>query len=290
MATPEAQAQQDERKRRAAAAAVAGGTLVVVGDPASPAVDVPAAAARAAAAGTILAALVAFLAAQRARMRTWLTERLRRRAQSISQDDIGKLVAEEEQRGAAFEKKQIERFARDLTSALAIPDAAQREGAIRGLTSREQRYARQRDEAMAARAFAAVDRMVIRMDSPNGAFWRLDPGVMEHTAGCLIMGGKFWPWEVLNRVHPPRHHGCPCRLLGYGEAIAEGFMSPGAVVDARTAIRRAAVVVMEGVLIVEPEDGEALIELAGGRDHVTLCEAMLSAGVATEDSLLLLPA
>lgn len=284
MATPEEQARAAEQRRRAAAAAVAGGTLVVVGDPeASP--DVPAASARAAAAGAILAALVAYLTTQRARMRGWLVEQMRKRAPAVGVDDIERVLGEEEARQAEFERKQAERFARDLTTALAIPDAAQREGAVRGLTAREQRYARQRDEAMAARAFAAIDRVVIRAQSPMGAFWKLDPTVIEHTAGCLIMGGKFWPWQVLDRVHPPRHAGCPCRLLGYGEALAEGLMSAGQVIDVQTAVRRAAAVVMEGALIVEPADAEALIEAAGGRELMELRCALLEAGLANEAAL-----
>jgi hypothetical protein len=283
--TPEQQA--EERRRRAVAAAVAGGTLVVVGEPdGSPAQGVPSAAARAAAAGTILSGLVAYLATQRARMRSWLGDQLRRRAPSAGVDDIAKLIAEEERRQQSFEQKQAERFARDLTVALAIPDPVAREAAVRGLTQREKRYAAQRDEAMAARAFAAVDRVVLRGQSPAGAFWKLDPNVVEHTAGCLIMGGKFWPWQVLDRVHPPRHAGCPCRLIGYGEAIADGLLAPGNVTDVRTAVRRAAAVVMEGVLILAPDDAEALIEDAGGEELLSLRQALVEAGLVGDEGAL----
>lgn len=282
MTTPAERQAEEEQRRRIAAAAVAGGTLVVVGSPDAPVPNVPSAAARAAAAGTILSSLVAYLAAQRARMRGWLTEQIGKRSPTVSPDSVGQVLGEEEARQAEFERRQGERMARDLTTALAIPDVAQREGAIRGLMAREARYARQRDEAMAARAFAAIDRVVLRSASPTGAFWRLDPTVIEHTAGCLIMGGKFWPWAVLDRVHPPRHAGCPCRLLGYGEAIAEGLLAPGQVLDERTAIRRAASVVMEGVVMIDADDAEALIEAAGGRSLLALRGALLAAGIADE--------
>jgi hypothetical protein len=110
--------------------------------------------------------------------------------------------------------------------------------------------------------------------------------VIEHTAGCLIMGGKFWPWQVLDRVHPPRHAGCPCRLVGYGDAITDGLLNPGAVMDAQTAIRRAAGVVMEGVLLVEPEDAEALIEAAGGRELMETRCALIREGLVADESAL----
>jgi hypothetical protein len=283
-----AEAKAQQRRRIAATAAVAA-TVAATGDEGdgSAVGQVPAKAARATAAGAILSALVAFLAVQRARVRSWLSTQLRTRQPSVPLDDVAALIDEEERRGAEFEKRSAARFARDLTTALAIPDKAAREAAIRGITSREQRYARQRDEAMAARAFAAVDRIVLKGESPQGAYWWNDPTVSEHTAGCLIMGGKFWPWAVLDRVHPPRHGGCPCRLRGYGEAIADGLMSPGDVVDVQTAIRRAAHVVMEGVLTVEmPEDAEALIEAAGGRDLLELRGGLLEAGLVADESML----
>jgi hypothetical protein len=277
-----AQQAQAEQRRRAAAAAVAGGALVVAPEAGA---EVPAAPARAAA-GAILAGLVAFLAAQRSRRDAWLAQAMRKRAPAVTLDDISSVIAGEEQRQAAFELKQAQRLAQDLTTALAIPDRAAREAAVRGLMTREQRFARQRDEAMAARAFAAVDRVVLRQQSPTGAFWKLDPSVIEHTAGCLIMGGKFWPWQVLDRVHPPRHAGCPCRLVGYGDAITDGLLNPGAVMDAQTAIRRAAGVVMEGVLLVEPEDAEALIEAAGGRELMETRCALIREGLVADESAL----
>lgn len=242
--TPDQQQAADERRRRAAAAA-AGGTLAVGyfatrgDDEDRTPVPVPK---RAAVAAEIMAALVAFLAEQRNRSKVWLTERMAPRA---SADAVARVVAEEDAREAEFARRQSERLIRDMATALALPDKAAREGAVRGLMAREEVYLRQRLEAQAVRAFAAIDRVVLREQSPQGAFWKLDPTVTEHTAGCLLMGGHFWPWAVLDRVHPPRHHGCPCRLVGYGQAIADGLMGAGDVQDIRKAIRRAAHVLME---------------------------------------------
>lgn len=260
--TADEQAAADERANRAAALAAGGALAVAVAADGETVEASPAK--RAAAAATIVAALVTFLADQRTRFATWMRGRLGERGavHSVAVSDIELVVAQEEQRAAAFAQRQAERFARDLQTALAIPDRAAREGAIRGLMAREEVYARQHVEAQAARAFAAIDRVVLRGQSPQGAFWKLDPTVVEHTAGCLLLGGRFWPWAVLDRVHPPRHHGCPCRLLGYGEAIADGLMGPGAVMDVRQAIRRAAAVVMEAQMYsAEVDDAGALRDL-----------------------------
>lgn len=159
--------------------------------------------------------------------------------------DVEKVAAEELLRGAEFARLAEQRMRRDLPVALAIPDGLDREAAVQALLERERYYARLRAEAMAARATAAVDRMVLRRESPTGAFWELDPDVIEHTAGCLILGGRFWPWAVLDRVHPPRHAGCPCRLRSYGEAVKRGLLVPGTVLDEKAAIKAASAVVME---------------------------------------------
>lgn len=284
-ATAEEKAAAVEQRRRVAALAAGGALVVSAGrSEAGDVTLVPAAPLRAAAAAKILAALVAFYTAQRARARGWLREQLRKRAQSVAPDEIERVLDEEERRGAEFERKAAERLAGDLASILAIPDRAQREAALAGLTKREERYARQRNAAMAARAVAAVERIVVRQQSPSGAFWRLDPTVKEHTAGCLIMGGKFWPWAVLDRVHPPRHAGCPCRLISYAQAVAEGLMRPGDVMDAAKALRAAAAVVMEGAVSVDPEDGVALIEAAyGSVGMAMLRQELISRGMATAD-------
>lgn len=280
--TPEEE-QKAEQRRRAAAMA-AGGALAIGAGPDAPVAEIPDAAARVAVGSTIIAGLVAFMVDQRQRMHAWLSDKLRTRG-PVSLDDVSKVLADEERREDAFAQKQVARLNRDLATVLAIPDQTAREGALRGLMSREERYARQRAEAMAARSFAAVDRVVLRQQSPNGAFWELDPNVQEHTAGCLLMGGKFWPWAVLNRVYPPRHHGCPCRLRGYGEAVARGLMGPGDVPDVKDAIRRAAAVVMEGALRIEPEDAAALIAAGGLLEEEGLREALMAAGMLNADVL-----
>jgi hypothetical protein len=261
--TPAQQRAAEARRRKAAVAA--GGTGLAVGVTAKQAADaaakVPPVAARAAAASTILAALVGFYLDQQRRTEAWITTQLGPRGAPA--DDVARVIAEEAERETAFAEKQAARLSAQIGLALADPDQSKREAKVRALMAQEETYARQRSMAMAARAFAAIERVVLHDTSPLGAFWRLDPTVIEHTAGCLFMGGRFWPWQVLDRVHPPRHHGCPCRLLGYGEAVHEGLMAAGDVMDVKAAVRRAAIVVMEGVVVLdEPQDAFAMVQEA----------------------------
>jgi hypothetical protein len=250
---------------------------------------IPTPAARATATASVLAALIAFLAHQRAKNEKWMRERLPARP-GVEAGDVAQVLAMEVEYEQEFARRTAERMTRDLPVVLAIPDdavapadvggvrpAARRERALQGLLAREERYQRQHSEAMAARAVAAVDRQALRRESPLGAFWELDPTVVEHTAGCLVMGGKFWPWSVLDRVHPPRHRGCPCRLRSYGFAIAKGLMTPQAVRSVSDAIRAASGVVMEAAV--------ADAALAAWERELALVEAAKEQGVLLEGVL-----
>lgn len=247
----------EQEARRQAALAAGGGVAAET----NARVEVASAPARAAALAAILAAFVAFLSAIRQRDQGWLQTELSARGPA---DDVASVIAEETQRADAFAEGVAKRVAGDVQQALAIPDPKLRESAIQSILAREKRFARMRSEAMAARAFAAINRAGVRRDSPQGAFWKLNPDVAEHTAGCLVMGGKFWPWSVLDRVHPPRHPGCPCRLLSYGEAVAAGDMRAGDVPDVADAIKQASGVVMEAAvadaLLAELELRDRLVE------------------------------
>jgi hypothetical protein len=149
------------------------------------------------------------------------------------------LIAEEAERQTEFERRVMERVARDEVRIAALPEE-ERKAAIGKAVQRERVFARYRAEAMAVRAIAAIDRMVLQTESPTGAFWKLDPEVFRHTPDCVAMGGSFWPWEVLADFHPPTHSGCRCGLFGYRTAIQRGWMRPGDVQDLASARRRAA--------------------------------------------------
>lgn len=267
MATPTA----DQQRRRDAALAAGGALAATVGAEAAAS---PPAAARKTAIASILAALVSFLTAKRTRDEQVLRAELAKRGPV---GDVDAVIAEEMVREEEFARRAAERFTVNMSTALAIPDPQMREAAVRGLLGRESFIARQRSQAMFARAIAAVERRVLRQASPNGAFWKLDPTVIEHTAGCLIMGNKFWPWAVLDRVHPPRHAGCPCRLKSYGEAIHDGDMTAGDVMNVRDAIRSTHGVVMEAAI------ADQLLE------ELDLRDALVEQGLATAAALAAIP-
>ena len=176
----------------------------------------------------ILAAFQTFFARSRARQDDFVVRRFRKR---LPQQDILDVIGDETARQGEFERRVLLRVKRDAQKALSLPTKRDREQAVSRLIQRERTYARYRAEAMAVRAFSALDRVVLRQESPLGALWKLDPNVKEHTPDCIAMGGKVWPWSVLDLFHPPTHTGCRCSL----HKVPEGASVP----DEAFALRRA---------------------------------------------------
>lgn len=263
-------------KAAAAAATAAASSAPAAGGAAGAGGELTTKAAIAAFVSSVVAALVAALMGRRRRLMDTLRARLV--AGNVEAGEMERLVALEVAREDEFVRRSAQRVAAVAQRAAGLP-VAEREAAMRDALVREERYASLRAEAVAARAFAAVERVQLRLGSPSGAFWRLDPTVVEHTKGCLLMGGRFWPWEVLNRVHPPRHAGCPCRLLGYQAAVAEGLMRPEDVVDVRTAVRSAARVVMEAAEELPADDVRLMLEMGRVAEEEALLEAAAAAGL-----------
>jgi hypothetical protein len=157
--------------------------------------------------------------------------------------DIEKVVASENKREAEFRRRAKQRVESGMRLALRAPDPSARAAAVESVVRREQQYARQRAVASGERLFAAVEREALRRDSPRGAYWELGP-TSEHTPDCVAMAGKLWPWEVLDKLHPPMHVGCKCRLRSYGEALAAGLLAKSETIpDLATAQRLAAPVI-----------------------------------------------
>lgn len=199
-------------------------------------------------------------------------------ARGTTAEDIGAALAEDRARDAEFTRFAVERLRRDLPVAVKADRAANVGPSSEGsrtarILARERRYSKQRTIASVARIGAAVERAELRRTSPTGAFWLLDPLVKEHTEGCLYLGMKFWPWVVLDRVHPPRHPGCPCKLRSYGWAVQAGVLRRGSIMDVADAIRSAAHVVMEA------EEAE---RLARSIEGPALFDALLSYGEVKE--------
>lgn len=154
-------------------------------------------------------------------------------------EEISALAQEEIRRGEVFREKQKARLERDLPKALRLADPVERSRAANRIMERERRFDRQRDEAIAERAVAGAERTTVKRLSPRGAYWWLDPTVRQHTPACLALGGKFWPWTVLDHIHPPLHVGCPCRLAPLSEAVAKGWMTEADIPDTADAVLRA---------------------------------------------------
>jgi hypothetical protein len=211
------------------------------------------------AAAAIMAGFVTWLAQLREQHRRWLAGRLGQHGGQA--DDVAEVLRTEMLLEQEFARRSADRLAGALPQALRISDPEERERKIRQLLADEERYARQRAEAMVARAIAAVSRAAVRRESPAGAFWRLGHA-QQHTEGCKFMADRFWPWAVLDRVHPPRHYGCTSSLHSYTEAIVKGWMRPSDVPDTRAAVRAASGVVMEA------EEADALLAELDVRDRL----------------------
>lgn len=141
-------------------------------------------------------------------------------------DFIAQIVEEEIRREREFQRKMLLRLQQKVPAALELEDADARRERLQAILNLEERYIAQRGEAMHDRAIAAAERQTVREASPKGAFWHLSPYVHKHTADCLAMGGKFWPWEVLDHFNPPTHPGCQCMLLTAHEALSRNFIHP----------------------------------------------------------------
>ena len=195
--------------------------------------------AQATAVAAILGAVIAFLRRRRKRQAKRLADRLFRAYPEHDPSNLRQVLREELDREAEFERRMRERVDRDVREAMKIEDAAQRREVTQRILEREKRYTQMRERAMAERADARAEFLEVKRTSPLGAYWKLDPNVGQHTLDCIAMGEKFWPWEVLERIHPPLHPGCPCGLVGLDRAITSGWMTRGMVPDTKDAVRRA---------------------------------------------------
>lgn len=139
-----------------------------------------------------------------------------------------------------FQGKMLKRLREDLRDALRAPDSFQRRERLRKVVDREKRYGRLREESLARRMSGRMRLAALKLESPRGAYWKLSPNVRSHTWDCLVMGEKWWPHSVLERVNPAnRHHGCACELLGEDEAVRLGLITPDLIPDERDAVARA---------------------------------------------------
>jgi 2'-5' RNA ligase len=91
--------------------------------------------------------------------------------------------------------------------------------------------------------------------------WYAANGVI--VANCMLMAERFWPWVVLDQVHPLMHTGCKCYLVSKREAVERGYMEADFVPDEKDAVATAVANMRRAGHIQEvawPEEIEQFIE------------------------------
>lgn len=179
------------------------------------------------AAAVILTAVDLFLAARREEMQDSVDELLADEHPDLPEAERWRLIDVELQAERAYAAAVRKRLDRDLPPALALePD--ERGKAVRRILDRERRYQAQREAAIVGRLNGAARKHAVKIASPEGAFWRLSPRVETHTTDCLRMGGRAWPWSVLDVFHPPFcGPWCQCELVPVAAAVRAGWMRHG---------------------------------------------------------------
>jgi hypothetical protein len=211
-----------------------------------------------------VAALTRFFRTKRKDDSIWLTDYVRREFPQRTTVEVEEIVSGEMAREIEFQARARARLERDLPKALREPDREKRMAAVNKLLDRERRYVGMRADAMRERAAARAEHRDVRNASPSGAYWLLDPTKKSHTAGCLLMAQRgFWPWQVLDHIHPTLHSGCGCQLLSLADAQRRGLIPEGFTPDVRDAVASARSIISRVSALEEattPEEREAWIE------------------------------
>ena len=139
---------------------------------------------------------------------------LRRRFPELDDTVIRRIIEQELKYEEAFGRKAEKRVDADLQKAGQLDKDAQKKR-IAEIIAREKHYTALREQAMWDRAIGHAENERVRLQSPLGAKWVLG-AAKNHTAGCLALAGKNWPWAVLDTIPPPIHTGCKCSLQPLG--------------------------------------------------------------------------
>jgi hypothetical protein len=204
------------------------GTAALVGDEGDLSA-LPTAATLTVASATILGAFERFLETRELVSEQEVADLLAAEYGTVPEDMRLDVVAGELDREKSYRAKVRERLDRDLPRVLSIANRELREFELMKVLERERRIIGQREDAIAGRALGAMEAQQVRQASPAGGFWLPSPHVSEHTVDCLAMGWKVWPWAVLDRYHPPLHHGCQCELKTIEWALATGQITPESI-------------------------------------------------------------
>lgn len=190
---------------------------------------------------------------------------------SVTAEVVRALEAEEREREEEFQRRVLKRWRDAVPVILGTPDPAIRAEKMRAFRAREKKILEARHQAMMERADGAANRTLLKALSPQGAYWKLNEFVNEHTLDCLVLGEKFWPWSVLDKWNPPLHHGCPCTLYSLQEAIDRGLMSLDDIPDPEVARKKAKAGMRRAERLMESLLGEHASRLEeAGCDHPAL--------------------
>lgn len=222
---------------------------------------------------TAVAAAVSSLRGARAQEADWLWLVKAMRAEfplvsnpQLTDDILARFARSESAREREFFQRMEDRLRQKIPAALASADP---QGAVNAVLANEANFLQAHEQAAATRVHAAIRRGQVKALSPDGAFWRLGPLVKEHTPDCVALATVgWWPWEVLDRIHPPMHPGCACELLTRGEAIDLGLMN-NVLPDTSNAVERAdeiarAYGIIQEAYWLETDSVAAIVEAVAG--------------------------
>lgn len=224
---------------------------------------------------TAVAAVITAIRALRGEDPTrWIVDAVRPDARpETSEEELRRAAEQEMGREVEFLRRMQERLVRDMNTALVGPDPG---AAIDVILKREKGFLAMHEEAAATRAAEAARRVTLKRLSPAGAYWIMSPHVKAHTPDCVAMSAVgWWPWDILDLLHPPMHPGCRCALLTHGEARERGLMGE-AIPDATGAAQRAQQIADAYGLLQEAEDasprGSSLVRTPHGQSGFEVLE------------------
>ena len=119
-----------------------------------------------------------------------------------------------------------------------------------------------------------MERIQVHEESPDGAYWHLSPFVKQHTPGCILLGGKVWPWEILNKINPPLHTGCRCQLVGLDEAHRLGLVGKDMTTDLMDAVSTAKAALKADEIVTEaitPDEWQEYLDEIRANGSRTTC-------------------
>lgn len=155
--------------------------------------------------------------------RTFKVGALRKLHPDLAGAELARAVGREELRDAGYLVAMRKRLVDGARKIEATTPPGERAPALATLISSEHRFLGQHIEAAGWRMRSEATTSRLKAAGEPGAVWLKDETKQTHTADCLAMDARFWPWEVLDRVNPAnRHTGCGCALVSRDEATARG--------------------------------------------------------------------